>query len=97
MILAGEGATIAAELADTLAGALAAPIFMDQMWHISAGIGTAQAPADGTTGDEVQRHAASALRTAKRGGRGSVRRFVPEIHREDFRAPLFPARTGDRD
>ena len=60
----------------------AQPIYLDQTWQISAGIGFAQAPQDGTTGDELSRHAALALRAAKRGGRGSLRRFVPQIHQE---------------
>ncbi len=69
--------------------ALAEPIFMDQMWQISAGIGIAQAPEDGTTGDELDRHAALALRAAKRAGRGSVRRFAPQIHQEHAERRFF--------
>jgi diguanylate cyclase (GGDEF)-like protein len=73
---------LAATLGDTLATALAAPIYLDQQWLISLTIGLAQAPEDGTTGDELRRRAALALRAAKRSGRGAVRRFVPEIHQE---------------
>ncbi len=82
VIAAGDDARIGSELAEKLAAALAQPIYLDQTWQISAGIGFAQAPQDGTTGDELSRHAALALRAAKRGGRGSLRRFVPQIHQE---------------
>jgi EAL domain-containing protein (putative c-di-GMP-specific phosphodiesterase class I) len=52
------------------------------MWQISVSIGIAQAPDDGSTGDELNRRAALALRAAKRTGRGTVRRFVPQIQEE---------------
>ena len=68
---------------------LAEPIFMDQMWQISASIGIALAPEDGTTGDELARHAALALRAAKHAGRGSVRRFAPQIHQEHAERRFF--------
>src|SRR5271169_1396642 len=82
VIVSGGNAQTATELADRVAAALAAPIFMDQMWQISVSIGIAQAPEDGTTGDELNRRAALALRAAKRNGRGAVRRFVPQIQEE---------------
>ena len=88
-IVASDDAQIAMQLADKLCASLAAPIFMDQQWQISAGIGLGQAPEDGVTGDELQRHAALALRTAKRSGRGSVRRFVPQIHQEHSERRFF--------
>ncbi len=88
-IVTGDDAGIAAALAEKLSASLAAPIYMDQSWQISASIGTAKAPDDGTTGDELQRDAALALRAAKRGGRGSVRHFVPEIHVEHAERRFF--------
>ena len=84
VVVSSDDAGVATELADQLVAALAAPIYLDQMWQISASIGIAQAPEDGVTGDELYRRAALALRTAKRAGRGSVRRYVPEIHQEHF-------------
>jgi diguanylate cyclase (GGDEF)-like protein len=78
-----------AKLADALAASLAAPIFMDQNWHISVSVGMAQAPEDGNTGDELQRRAALALRAAKRGGRGTMRRFVPQIQEEHSERRFF--------
>jgi diguanylate cyclase (GGDEF)-like protein len=89
VIVSGDGVGAAANLTDRLVAALAAPIFMDQMWQISASIGIAQAPEDGTIGDELCRHAALALRSAKRSGRGSVRRFVPQIHEEHSERRFF--------
>ncbi|MGA7789538.1 MAG: bifunctional diguanylate cyclase/phosphodiesterase, partial [Xanthobacteraceae bacterium] len=87
--VSGDDAQLATELGDSLAAALAVPIQIDQQWHVSACIGMAQAPEDGTTGDELHRHAVLALRTAKRGGRGSVRRFVPQIHEEHSERRFF--------
>ncbi len=89
VVVASDDAQLANQLGDRLSGALAAPIYLDQMWQIGAGIGIAKAPEDGTTGDELQRHAALALRTAKRGGRGSVRHFVPQIHAEHAERRFF--------
>jgi diguanylate cyclase (GGDEF)-like protein len=66
-------------LAETLRAALSRPIFMEQNWQISAGIGIAQAPSDGETAEELSRRAGLALRVAKREGRGMVRRFEPSI------------------
>ena len=55
-------------VADKLIAALAAPIFMDQMWQIGVSIGIAQAPEDGTTADELYRRAVigAARRQAQR-------------------------------
>jgi diguanylate cyclase (GGDEF)-like protein len=89
VITSGSHAQSAMQLADRIAAALAAPIFMDQMWQISVGIGLAQAPEDGTTGDELNRRAALALRAAKRAGRGTVRRFVPQIQEEHSERRFF--------
>ncbi|MGB6502281.1 MAG: bifunctional diguanylate cyclase/phosphodiesterase [Xanthobacteraceae bacterium] len=88
-VVMGDDAQLADKLGDQLGAALAAPFYMDQTWQISARIGIAKAPQDGTTGDELQRHASLALRTAGRGGRGSVRHFVPEIHAEHAERRFF--------
>ena len=89
VVVAYDDAQLVDELGERLSRAFAAPIYLDQTWQISAGIGIAKAPEDGTTGDELQRHAGLALRTAKRGGRGSVRHFVPEIHAEHAERRFF--------
>jgi diguanylate cyclase (GGDEF)-like protein len=81
-IVSGGDQQTATRLGDRLSAALAHPIQLDQPWHISASIGMAQAPEDGTTADELLRRASLALRDAKRSGRGTVRRFVPLVHEE---------------
>ncbi|HEX4408376.1 MAG TPA: bifunctional diguanylate cyclase/phosphodiesterase [Xanthobacteraceae bacterium] len=81
LVSGGDGNT-ATRLGERLTSILAEPIQMDQPWHITASIGMAQAPDDGTTGDELLRRASLALRAAKQGGHGTVRRFVPLIHEE---------------
>jgi diguanylate cyclase (GGDEF)-like protein len=89
VVMAGTDKESAIALGDKLMSALADPIHMDQPWQIGATIGIAQAPEDGTTGDEIQRHAVLALRAAKRSGRGAVRRFLPEIHQEHAERRFF--------
>ena len=72
--------------ADTLAASLRAvlsgPILVDRASRLSATVGLAQAPDDGTTAEELARRAGLALRAAKREGRGVMRRFEPAIERE---------------
>ena len=72
----------ASTLAEALRVSLQRPIFMEQNWQISAGIGIAQAPDDGSTADELSRRVDLALRAAKREGRGMVRCFEPSIEME---------------
>jgi diguanylate cyclase (GGDEF)-like protein len=72
----------AATLAESLRGSLSLPIFMEQSWQVTAGVGVAQAPADGNTAEELGRRANLALRAAKRGGRGAVKAFEPSIEME---------------
>ncbi len=82
VILASDDARASAALAETLRASLAQPIFMEQNWHITGGIGIVQAPADGNTAEELSRRAHLALRAAKRDGRGVVRSFEPQIETE---------------
>jgi diguanylate cyclase (GGDEF)-like protein len=79
VIMSGDDKRAATALSDALRAALLRPIFMDRMWQITAGIGVAQAPEDGTTAEEVARRAGLALRVAKREGRGRMRFFAPQI------------------
>jgi diguanylate cyclase (GGDEF)-like protein len=74
---AGPGAAKA--LAEAVRTAMSRPIFVERMWHVSAGIGLAQAPRDAATAEELARRANLALRAAKREGRGAVRQFEPQI------------------
>jgi diguanylate cyclase (GGDEF)-like protein len=82
VIMASDDIQAADALAESLRASLIRPIFMEQNWQITAGIGIAQAPADGTTADELSRRADLALRAAKRDGRGTVQRFEPYIEME---------------
>jgi diguanylate cyclase (GGDEF)-like protein len=66
-------------LVESLRAALMRPIFVDRMWQLTASIGVAQAPEDGTSAAELARHADLALRIAKQSGRGAVRRFETQI------------------
>jgi diguanylate cyclase (GGDEF)-like protein len=72
----------AAGLSESLRGSLSLPIFMEQNWQFSAGVGVAQAPADGNTAEELSRRANLALRAAKREGRGAIKAFEPSIEME---------------
>ena len=82
VIMSSDDTQTASELAEALRASLQRPIFMEQNWQISAGIGIAQAPYDGSTADELSRRANLALRAAKREGRGMVRHFEPSIEME---------------
>jgi diguanylate cyclase (GGDEF)-like protein len=82
VIMSSEDRQTASALAEALRASLQRPIFMEQNWQISAGIGSAQAPDDGNSADELSRRADLALRAGKREGRGMVRRFEPSIEME---------------
>ncbi len=82
VIASGDDRRTAAAVVDTLRASLQRPIFVDRMWQITAGVGVAEAPEDGTTSDELARRAGLALRAAKREGRGRLRLFEPQIETE---------------
>jgi diguanylate cyclase (GGDEF)-like protein len=82
VIVASDDLDAAGALAEALRASLDRPILMERNWQISAGIGIAQAPADGDSAEELSRRANLALRAAKRGGRGAVARFAPAIEME---------------
>jgi len=88
VILPSEDREAATALAAALRAAVQRPIFVERMWQITAGIGIALAPEDGTTGDEIARRAGLALRAAKRDGRGKDRGFAPQIE-ADYAARRF--------
>ncbi len=58
------------------------PLWMDTAVRIGARAGFAQAPRDGTSGEELARCADIALRSAKRQAPGSIVAFAPEIDAE---------------
>ena len=82
VITVSDDPRVLIELADCIRAALFRPVFMDRMWQITAGLGLAQAPEDGTTAEELARRASLALRAAKREGRGTAQRFAPQIEIE---------------
>ena len=82
VIASGDDRRTAAAVVDTLRASLQRPIFVDRMWQITAGVGVAEAPEDGTTSEELARRAGLALRAAKREGRGRLRLFEPQIETE---------------
>jgi diguanylate cyclase (GGDEF)-like protein len=82
VVISSENKSAATVLVDALRAALHRPIFVDRMWQLTAGIGVAEAPEDGTSADEVARRAGLALRAAKREGRSRVRFFEPQIETE---------------
>ena len=82
VVATGDDRRTAAAVVDTLRASLQRPIFVDRMWQITAGVGVAEAPEDGTTSDELARRAGLALRAAKREGRGRLRLFEPQIETE---------------
>jgi diguanylate cyclase (GGDEF)-like protein len=82
VVVSSEDRRLPAALTDMLRASLQRPIFVDRMWQITASIGIAQAPEDGTTGEELARRAGLALRAAKREGRGRARSFEPQIEAE---------------
>ena len=82
IISSSDNKSAATLLVDALRAALNRPTFVDRMWQITAGIGVAEAPEDGTAADDIARRAGLALRAAKREGRSRVRIFEPQIETE---------------
>jgi len=69
-------------VAQTIVSAMAEPIEIDGTpFRLSASLGLAFHPADGTTAVELIRHADTAMYQAKARGRGLVVRFDPEMDR----------------
>jgi len=89
VIAAGDHRKTAAMLTDALRAALQRPVFVERMWQISAGIGVAQAPDDGTTAEDIARRAGLALRSAKRDGRGRLCFFEPQIETDYAERPFL--------
>ena len=79
VIMSSENRRAAAMLVEAVRASLLRPFFVDRMWQLTASIGIAQAPEDGTSGEELDRRAGLALRAAKREGRGRACRFEARI------------------
>jgi diguanylate cyclase (GGDEF)-like protein len=82
IILRGGDAHVGQALTDLLRAPLCGRAVPHENAHVTAGIGIARAPQDGTTAEDLVRRAGLALRAAKRDGRGMVRRFEAQIETE---------------
>jgi predicted signal transduction protein with EAL and GGDEF domain len=80
---------------EAAAGAIARPVWMNQVVQVSGSFGVAVAPRDGVTRDELTRRADLALRTAKRRGRGTVVVSTAEMEAE-FQERRFIKREAAR-
>ena len=79
VIMSSNDRRAAVMLIEALRASLLRPFFLDRMWQLTASIGIAQGPEDGTSAEELARRAGLALRAAKRNGRGTARRFETKI------------------
>jgi diguanylate cyclase (GGDEF)-like protein len=82
LLMPSADAPTALQAADALRQALARPMWMNQLVQVSASIGLALAPRDGSTRDELIRRADLALRAAKRRGRSTLLSYAPEMEAE---------------
>jgi diguanylate cyclase (GGDEF)-like protein len=79
---------MALALAEAARDAVSQAIWFDQVVQVSASVGLAVAPRDGTSCDDLMRHAKLAVRHAKRRGRGLVVPFAPDME-TDFDERAF--------
>jgi diguanylate cyclase (GGDEF)-like protein len=79
---------MALALAEAARDAVSQAIWFDQVVQVSASVGLAVAPRDGTSRDDLMRHAKLAVRHAKRRGRGLVVPFAPDME-TDFDERAF--------
>jgi len=79
MLMSSVDPEMALALAEAARDAVSQAIWVDQAVQVSASIGLAVAPHDGTDREALMRHAKLALRNAKRRGRGLVMPFAPEM------------------
>jgi diguanylate cyclase (GGDEF)-like protein len=79
MLMPSLDPEMALALAEAARDAVSQAIWVDQAVQVSASIGLAVAPHDGTDREALMRHAKLALRNAKGRGRGLVMPFAPEM------------------
>ena len=79
---------MALALAEAARDAVSQAIWINQVVQVSASVGLAVAPGDGTTRDDLMRHAKLALGNAKRHGRGLVVPFSLDME-TDFEERRF--------
>jgi len=82
LVMVAEGAEEASAIAKAAREACSRAIWLNQVVEISAHIGLALAPRDGTTRGMLRHHADLALRAARRRGRGALAAFSPEMEAE---------------
>jgi diguanylate cyclase (GGDEF)-like protein len=81
--------------AEAARGAVSRAVWVNEAVQISASIGLAVAPHDGTGRDDLLRHAKLALRAVHRRGHGLVMRFTPDME-ADFEERRFIRRELSR-
>jgi diguanylate cyclase (GGDEF)-like protein len=79
LLMSGADSEMALVLAEAGRDAISQAIWVDQVVQVSASVGLAVAPRDGTGRDDLMRHAKLAVRHAKRRGRGLVVPFAPHM------------------
>ena len=82
LVIRTNGAEEAGAIAGAARDAASRPYWLDQVVQISANVGLAIAPRDGTKRRELRDRADLALRTARRRGRGLVVAFAAEMEDE---------------
>src|SRR5262245_19969427 len=82
LVIVSESADEASAIAKAAREACSRAIWLNQVVEISAHVGVALAPRDGTTRGMLRHHADLALRAARRRGRGAVAAFSPEMEAE---------------
>jgi diguanylate cyclase (GGDEF)-like protein len=95
LLMASTERAAALALAETARSAISRPIWIGQALQVTASVGLAVAPDDGTTGGELVRRADLAMRSARRRGGGMVVGFSAGMEM-DFEEQLFIKRELGR-
>jgi diguanylate cyclase (GGDEF)-like protein len=82
LVMVADSAEEAKSMAKAAREACSRAIWLNQVVEISAHVGLALAPRDGTTRGMLRHHADLALRAARRRGRGALAAFSPEMEAE---------------
>jgi diguanylate cyclase (GGDEF)-like protein len=82
LVMVADSAEEAKSVAKAAREACSRAIWLNQVVEISAHMGLALAPRDGTTRGMLRHHADLALRAARRRGRGALAAFSPEMEAE---------------
>jgi diguanylate cyclase (GGDEF)-like protein len=83
ILLAGDAAASAGEMAQSLVDRLGEPLTVEgHFLKVGVSIGMAEAPGDAQTADDLLKHANLALHSAKAAGRGRFRHFTVALDEE---------------